>query len=247
MRPDGTQLAYTNLPGVPGYYQAPAEALNSLHCNADGSWTETKPDGYMYDYDASFGLMSRMRDVNGNRWTMAFDGGGRIESITNPFQKRTTLVYDSNDFIQRIVDSAGRITTFSVDVNFDLVSMTTPELCVTQLQYHSDHNLKAWISPEGDRTTFSYDANDLVERVVDPSGHLTTIAYVNSQAARVVDACGCPTTVTVANLGTTGHRSLFYARVCRTTQVYDKTNLRIINHNALSRRATMTTADVFVE
>jgi RHS repeat-associated protein len=194
----GSAYRYTNK-DASGYYQPPGGILNSLKLNGDSTWTETQPDGFKFQYDST-GTLVRLESVAGGRWTVGYDGGGRVASVTDPFSRRSTYAYDANNYIRRIVDTADRITTLSVDANGDLVSHTTPELCQTQLVYDNAHLLMAFVDPTGARTSYSYDSLDFVQSVTYPNGERVTYSWEDWTMTLVTDPKGQVTTV-MHNIG----------------------------------------------
>jgi YD repeat-containing protein len=137
-------------------YTPPDGATNSLQQNADGTWTETQPDGFELRYNTS-GRLSRLQDIVGSRWTLSHDAGGRVTKIEDPLGLRTSVAYDGSNRIKRVEDSAARFTSYTVNGSGDLTQVTSPDLCLTEMRYDSVHRLKAWIDPVGNRTSFSYD------------------------------------------------------------------------------------------
>ena len=216
--------------------------VSSLTKNANGTWTETQPNGFQIHYDTG-GNVSRFENSTGNRWTLSFNGSGNLSHILDPVSGRTSYSYDGSNSIRRIEDTHGRITTFTVDVNGNLTKRTTPELCVTELIYGSgyaaNHLLIAHIDPEGYRTTFGYDQNGWLQtkllatgvrytfsydswsetHVTDPAGNRTTLQYnVARNLSGVLTPEGTRATYTWANSRLTSYND----GGCRTTVLYSQ-------------------------
>ena len=104
----GSVLNYDN-PDANNQYTPPAGAVNALKQNGDGSWTETQPDGFKFQYDSS-GDLTRLENAVGNRWTVSHDAGGRVVRIADPVSGLTSFSYDGSNNIRRMQDAAGRIS-----------------------------------------------------------------------------------------------------------------------------------------
>ncbi|GAB2730124.1 hypothetical protein ACX801_24930 [Arthrobacter bambusae] len=65
-----------------GAYAAPSRVLAGLTHNADGSWTYTRKAKEIFDFDSS-GLLTRIRDLNGNAVTLSRDAAGHVLTATD--------------------------------------------------------------------------------------------------------------------------------------------------------------------
>ena len=63
----GAVLVYTDKDLSTGVYQAPVGG-NALVQNSDGSWTETQPNGFLFNYDTT-GTLATMQSTAGSVWT----------------------------------------------------------------------------------------------------------------------------------------------------------------------------------
>ncbi len=161
-----------------GFCSPESNTMNSLQSPMNASTaTETQPDGTLYQYGSpSAGALSLQYIQNpaGQRWTVTYDGSGRVSFITDPMTRRTTLTYDATSGkITSILDPFGRATTITVNGSGDLVQVLSPELCVTSMVYDSGHRMTAWINPLGDRTSFAYGTSQLV--LTSPLSAVTTL------------------------------------------------------------------------
>ena len=152
--------------------------MNSLQTPMNASTaTETQPDGTLYQYGSLSGgalSLQYIQNPAGQRWTVTYDGSGRVSFVTDPITRRTTLSYDATSGkISSIQDPLGRRTTLTVNGSGDLVQVLSPELCVTSMVYDSSHRMLAWINPLGDRTSFAYGSSQLV--LTSPLGAVTTL------------------------------------------------------------------------
>ena len=142
------------------------------------SITETQPDGTVFQYGAPSSGVSSLQYIQnpaGARWTVTYDGSGRVSFVTDPVGRATTLSYDATSGkIKSIQDSFGRLTSLTVNASGDLAQIISPELCIVSMVYDTSHRMKAWINPIGDRTSFSYGTSQLV--LTSPLGAVTTLA-----------------------------------------------------------------------
>src|SRR5439155_22764428 len=86
----GITYSYTSKDATTGYYTPPGEAKNSLKQEANGTFTETQPDGTGYRYDTT-GKLQYVSNPAGGRWSLSYSGSS-IRNITDPFGRRTSLV-----------------------------------------------------------------------------------------------------------------------------------------------------------
>ena len=69
----GAVLTYQ---GNTGTLTPPDGAKNKLVKNGDSSFTETQQDGFVIQYGSN-GKPSYVKNAAGDRWTLAYDSGGR--------------------------------------------------------------------------------------------------------------------------------------------------------------------------
>lgn len=180
---DGNKRWFSRKDGGGLYLSAPGSA-SRMQDNSDGTWTERKYEGSLVHYNSD-GILS-LENPSGALWTVAYSGT-RIVGVESPFGRLVTVTYDGSDKLQSIQDPSGRITTFTV-TGGNLTQITTPELCVTELLYDGSSRLQAYVDPLGYRTTYGYDATGLVDKVLLPTGHRTTITWNGAVSAVVQDA-----------------------------------------------------------
>src|SRR5262245_47700663 len=161
LRPALTE-AYVNK-DAQGYYQVPADAANALREEADGSWTETQPDGAQFRY-SSAGQLRAVAVPGGGRWTVTHDGTGRVRSLADPFGRRVTVTHDVLGPARRLTDPAGRHTTLTVGGSPEVLRrLTCPDLALTTLAYDGAR-LAAWADALGRRATVAWEVG-ITERV----------------------------------------------------------------------------------
>ena len=78
----GLAFTYANKNASTGVYTAPPGAPNKLVQNANGTWTETAPDGSVLNYNTGGNLATLQR--SSNIWTLGYDPGGRIQYLLDP-------------------------------------------------------------------------------------------------------------------------------------------------------------------
>ena len=180
----GQAFAYSGVRGGLGFVSPNGSpAVNSLQSTAGFSvFTETQPDGTIYKYLPTTGglaSLSYLQNPGGARWTVTYDGSGRVSFVTDPLVRRTTFSYDpTSGNITSILDPFGWRTTLTVDGSNNLAQVISPELCITSLSYAGSHSLRTWTNPLGDVTTFVASGQQLA--VTSPLGAVTTL--INNQA-----------------------------------------------------------------
>ncbi len=157
----------------------------SNNCLAAASWsslTETQPDGTIFQYgpvSSDVAPLLYIQNAAGARWMVTYDSSSRVQSVTDPFARRTTMAYDPvSGMITSIQDSFGRLTTISVNGSGDLSQIMTPDLCISSLVYDGSHQMIGLINPLGDRTTYSY-LTGAVVRTQSPMGYVGSVIYHN--------------------------------------------------------------------
>ncbi len=198
---DGSCWRYTDLDAESQFYLAPDGACNSLERTDDG-WLETQPDGLELHYEeleddqqqpsgvGRLATLARHDQV----WTLSYDQQALLESITDPYNRRTTFTY-SDGYLTTITDHAGRETGFQID-GCCLKSVTFPESTVTSFVYDARGRVLCHVAPGGSRTSYSYDCCGRVETITTPLGEVTTFTQADGLHTRITDARGHITTLT---------------------------------------------------
>jgi hypothetical protein len=157
----GVSFTYTNK-NASGVYTAPPGALNKLVQNANGTWTETAPDGTLMNYNTGGHLATIAK--SSNVWTISYDVNNRITHIVDPAARRTSFTYamfGAGTFLKRFTDAVGRITTLGYQLGTAtfLKSFTSPAgEIVTFTSSQTAGTIRSWTNPLGQRTTYNYDA-----------------------------------------------------------------------------------------
>ncbi|WP_455712983.1 RHS repeat-associated core domain-containing protein [Streptomyces phaeochromogenes] len=128
--------------------------------------------------------------------TTVYQRGGtnhRIDSITDPYGRRTDLTYDPHGYLESATELAGTTNARSTgktvfDGPYDQPTQTTDPLQhTTAFQYDADNNMKSVIDAENRTTSFTHSPEGQVKTVTDPSGAVTEYTYRNGDLASVKD------------------------------------------------------------
>ena len=125
-----------------------------------------------YGYD-TFGDQTQVQDPGGNVTTSAYDGDGRVVSVTQPsytppgsssaITATTKYAYDEDGNLTSATDPEGNTTSYAYDALGDLVSQTDPQLTgqsapgVWNYTYDADGEQLSGTSPAGAETQETYD------------------------------------------------------------------------------------------
>jgi RHS repeat-associated protein len=126
----------------------------------------------VYGYD-TFGDQTQVKDPDDNITTRAYDGNGRVTSVTQPpytppgastaITATTTYGYDENGNLTSATDPEGNTTSYAYDALGDVISQTDPQLTgqsapgVSSYAYDSDGEQLSATSPTGAQTQATYD------------------------------------------------------------------------------------------
>ena len=147
---NGTEQIFL-APSTPGEAYTPLSLDRSvLRQTASGTFERKFIDGTVQEFDSD-GLMTLVRDRNGNETKYSYDSEGRIQKIVDPVGLETHFFYVGK-LITQIIDPAGRIT---------------------ELKYEGK-NLTEIIDPDGSKRTFEYDVHVPVDLAIEPFEHLMT-------------------------------------------------------------------------
>ncbi|WP_329127177.1 polymorphic toxin-type HINT domain-containing protein [Streptomyces sp. NBC_01465] len=119
----------------------------------------------------------------------------RVDTITDPYNRRTDFTYDANGNITSTTDLAGTADarssgTETLDGPFDQPTQSTDTLGnATLYTYETNGDLKSVSDPEGRTTTYTYAPDGQVKTVTDADG-VTEFTYRFGQLVSVKDAEG---------------------------------------------------------
>jgi hypothetical protein len=156
----GTSFTYTGK-DANGLYQAPKGARSKLVQNVDGTWSETTPSGVKFQYSTA-GRLARM-EAGTDRWTLAYDAGNRLKTITEPSARVSTFAYfTTGPMLTRLrsfVDVASRRTTFGYSTSSGMLrTMTTPDGKIATFGSDAQSLITSYKNPAGEETTYSYNS-----------------------------------------------------------------------------------------
>jgi RHS repeat-associated protein len=157
-------------------YTAGPRVDAALAHNGDGSWTYTRKSRQLFDFTTA-GLLSAVRDLNGNARTVSHGTGGQVAAVTDGAGRTLTFTYGTNGRIATVTDPATRQTSYGYDSSGRLSSVTAPGGAVTHYGYDSWNLLTSVTDPTGAVAANGYDAAQRVTSQTDPTGHTTTFAY----------------------------------------------------------------------
>ncbi|MEU5438736.1 RHS repeat-associated core domain-containing protein [Streptomyces sp. NPDC020719] len=122
--------------------------------------------------------------------------GHRIDSITDPYGRRTDLAYDTHGHITQSTEQAGTpgartSGTATFDGPFDQPTKVTDPLGnATTFAYTDSGDLKSATDAEGRQTSYTYGPDGQVTTVTDPAGAVTAYGYYFGDLQSVQDAEG---------------------------------------------------------
>ena len=140
--------------------------------------------------------LAKAINTSGQAWTVQRDGGGLVQTVTDPLGRATTFSYSGN-LLSSVTDSGGRATTFGIDGNMNLTSVSSAGVATTTFAYDSNHLLTSVANPAGDVTTFAYDGCRRITTVTTPCQEVTTYGYPGGSQRLVTDAKGSTWTLTL--------------------------------------------------
>jgi RHS repeat-associated protein len=130
-------------------------------------------------------------DANGNlrrvSWTnegvvsetrYGYDDFDRLQTVTNPLNRTTTLTYFDTNQVQSRTDFNGAVTQYEYDLNNRLSKVIAPDQTIT-LTRDRNGNLTSVLGQTGE-SRFTYNSRNLVERYTDPYGQNVQYFYDNA-------------------------------------------------------------------
>ena len=173
---DGTVLRYVDK-DVNGYYRGPGGTTDALRFDSgSGTWTRTAADESVVHFNPQ-GRADYLGAPGGKRWTLAYDGSGKVVSARDWFGQRTSLAYDgSSGYLRRVQQPSGRITSIAVDGSGHLVKAIRADGTRVTLSYNAEHRLTGYTDPRGKVTEYRYTESRLKEFIT-PTGGRTTFTY----------------------------------------------------------------------
>lgn len=152
---------------VGGGYEAAGGIYLDLVKNTDGTYTITETDGTKTNFNKN-GKISSIVDTNDNKSTFVYETSGKLTKIQDASGRETTLTYNTNGYVSSITDPANHKTSYEYDASGNLTKVTDPEGKVTTLSYDTDHNITGVTDARSTKTTVGYDTSDRVSSISRP-------------------------------------------------------------------------------
>jgi RHS repeat-associated protein len=190
--PGGSRRVFLPDSRVPGRYFAEPGDYGTLRARDGGGFTVSESDGVAWGFHAD-GRLDYLADVNGNRIT-AGHTGGRLTSLTHSRGPALQIAYNGAGRIASVTDAVGRQTRFAYDATAQhLVSATAYDGRMTEYKYGPDHALTeaSQTSCGCARRFFTYDAQRRLAGVArDGGAEAVTFGYGPAGEVAVTNALG---------------------------------------------------------
>ncbi|MBI4584689.1 MAG: PKD domain-containing protein [Planctomycetes bacterium] len=137
------------------------------------------------------------------RHEFAYDGAGRLASVTDRDGNVTTVERDAAGSPMAIVGPFGQVTELEVDQNGYLSRVTNPAGEAVEIAHEPKGLLASVTWPGGQTSRYRYDAMGRIEAATDPTGATKTITRGGTNkkyTATSTTPLGRPTTYTVERL-----------------------------------------------
>ena len=172
-------------------------------------------------------------DSLSNDWKYAYDGSGRVTSLTDPALAAIAYTWDSNNNLTGLTDRNGNISSWSYDGIGNVLSSTDPLANSATFTYDLTFSrMLTATDRKGNITTFTYDANGNLTQSTDP---------LSNTILRTFDGAGQMTATTDRNGNTT---NLTYDANGNVATITDPlSNLTQFAYDAASRLTQVTDAN----
>lgn len=170
---------------VDGTYQSPSDLFSVLTRDANGAFTLFEQDGTVRTF-SSAGLLTSIRDRNGNQFTFAHDDTGFLEKIQDQTGRTIQLRKGPNGKVAAVEDPVGGIFRYEHDAEGNLIRVTNPLGEIVQYEYDEEHNLRRVTNNEGDLVQqLTYDSEERVTSYLDATGAEWTVSYFPAERKTV--------------------------------------------------------------
>jgi len=114
--------------GVNSASQLKGASLKSgnLTLEADGSYTQTMPNGTVYSFNSD-GLLVTKNLANGKTRTYTYTPTGKLSTVTNHYGQQLKYFYNGLDLLSKLIDPEKQETFFEYDVNQNLTKIIYPD------------------------------------------------------------------------------------------------------------------------
>ncbi len=192
--------------------------VTTLSYDANGHISSvTAPNGAVYTFTYSGGLLSSVTYPGGGTWGYSYDAKGFMLSKTDPQGGVITYTYDANNRVVSSTDTEGKTRTVSYPQGgsgVQATSFTEKDGGVWQYQYDTDKGvlyaygasgcttcgggtdkLASVTDANGNVTSYEYDLSGRLVKEIDPLGNITTFTYdAKGNLAARTDGRGYTTT-----------------------------------------------------
>lgn len=128
-----------------------ATRFDVLVKNPDGSYTLTRKDQSIYEFDAS-GKLLEQQNGHGQSFILTYDGSGRLTQVKEPVsQAAINLHYDARGLIDAVIDDSGRQVLFGQDEKHNLISIVDAKGQATSFSYNPIGQAISAYDPDGVR------------------------------------------------------------------------------------------------
>ena len=183
------------------YFAAPNDTGTLTKERDGGGWVLEESGGSLTRFRVD-GKLDHVEDVNGNRITAGYDGGGRLTSLVHSGGQSLTLAYNADGRIASLTDATGRVTAYTYDAAGEhLLSAAGPAGTVSYTYVAGqgaarEHGLASVTGPGGLTRSFSYDDRGrLVATELAGGAERVTYDYASAGVVRVTDATGTAATL----------------------------------------------------
>lgn len=158
-------------------------------------------------FSGSTGKLESITDRFGNTTTFAYNGSGRLETVTDPSKERhLTFAYNEAGLISSVEDPEKRVIKYGyTEGQLTSVSQPGEEAARWQFKYEAHHLLSEITDGRGNKTKISYTGSSPHEHWVsakeDPLGHKWTYEYGPGYAITTNVATGAKTYEHVTSFG----------------------------------------------
>ncbi|QKS29606.1 MAG: tandem-95 repeat protein [Candidatus Accumulibacter similis] len=179
-------------------YTAAAGDHGILTSYVGGTFMLTESDGTQYYFRAD-GKLDFVRDTNDNRINCTYTGA-LLTGLTHSSGQSLTLAYNGAGRITSVTDSDGRQSLYTYDAsNQHLLSVQDYDGRVTSYSYLTgqgaakDHALSEVAFPDGSHRTYTYDSHGrLASTYRDGGAERITFSYDTAGTVTATDALGNP-------------------------------------------------------
>ncbi len=169
-----------------GEYQALSRQMEdvSLNRNADGTYTITYDSGVRYGFDST-GRLNKMSDREGLEVTLTY---GENQTIIQEgyFGKKIYLNYDGSGRLISVSDDNERKTTFSYDELGRMVMYSNPVGEAVTYTYDDKNRILTEANSQGVFVRNEYDEAGRVIRQTDATGGVQMLSYQNTEGGGMI-------------------------------------------------------------